>query len=61
MRPKHYPYSGKIKASTSDIVKAMETAYSEFLVKNKETQESSKRELDKATLELLRRYRIAHW
>lgn len=28
MRPKRYPYSGKSKASTTDIVKAWEKAYS---------------------------------
>lgn len=30
MRPKRYPYSGNIKASTSEIVKAWEDDYSDW-------------------------------
>lgn len=33
MRPKRHPYSGKLKASTVDIVKAWEKAYSAYRVK----------------------------
>ncbi|HEM5968125.1 hypothetical protein [Streptococcus suis] len=33
MRPKRYPYSGKLKASTMDIVKAWEKDCSEILQK----------------------------
>lgn len=57
MRPKKYPYSGKIRASTTEIVKAWETTYSEFLVKNQKTQEVVKKELDKATQRL---YSLCH-
>ena len=39
MRPKRYPFSGKTKASSSEIVKAWENAYSDFIAK---TQKSKK-------------------
>ncbi|MGT2866632.1 hypothetical protein [Streptococcus fryi] len=52
MRPNRYPYNTTLKASTTEIVKAWETSYSEFLVKNKEAQESAKKELDKAICRL---------
>lgn len=45
MRPKRYPYSGKIKASTTEIVKAWENAYSDFIVKTQKKQEQAEQEL----------------
>ncbi|NQL85328.1 hypothetical protein HO440_11030, partial [Streptococcus suis] len=48
MRPKRYPYSGKLKASTMDIVKAWEKAYSAYRVKGQKRQENAEQELDKA-------------
>lgn len=45
MRPKRYPFSGKIKASTSEIVKAWEDAYSEFIVKTQNEKERAEQEL----------------
>ena len=50
MRPKRYPYSGKIKASTIEIVKAWKDAYSDFISKTQNKQESSEQELDNAIL-----------
>ncbi|HEL2175695.1 TPA: hypothetical protein TZD94_000685 [Streptococcus suis] len=52
MRPKRYPYSGKLKASTMDIVKAWEKAYSDFVAEMQREQEQSEQELDKATQRL---------
>ena len=45
MRPKRYPYSGKIKASTTEIVKAWEDAYSDFIAKTQNEQEQSEQRL----------------
>lgn len=45
MRPKRYPFSGKIKASTTEIVKAWEDAYSDFIVKTQNEKEQSEQEL----------------
>lgn len=45
MRPKRYPFSGKIKASTTEIVKAWENSYSDFLVKTQNEQEKSEQRL----------------
>jgi hypothetical protein len=52
MRPKRYPYSGKSKASTIEIVKAWKNIYSDFIVKSQKEQEKSEQELDKAIHEL---------
>lgn len=52
MRPKRYPFSGKIKTSTTEIVKAWEDACSEFIVKTQKKQEQSEQELDKAIRKL---------
>ena len=52
MRPKRYPFSGKIRASTTEIVKAWEDAYSEFIVKTQNEKEQSEQELDKAIRKL---------
>ncbi|WP_032511615.1 hypothetical protein [Streptococcus suis] len=52
MRPKRYPYSGKLKASTTGIVKAWEKAYSAYRVKGQKRQEKAEQELDKATQRL---------
>ena len=49
MRPKRYPFSGKIKASTTEAVKAWEDAYSEFIAKTQTKQEESEQELKDAT------------
>lgn len=48
MRPKRYLFSGKIKASTTEIVKAWEDTYSDFIVKTQKKQEQSEQELCKA-------------
>lgn len=45
MRPKRYPFSGKIKASTTEIVKAFEIDYSEFIDKTQNEQEKSEQRL----------------
>lgn len=50
MRPKRYPYSGKIKASTIEIVKAWKDAYSDFIAKTQNKQERYEQELDNAIL-----------
>lgn len=50
MRPRRYPYSGKIKAATTEIVKAWKDAYSDFIAKTQNKQESSEQELDNAIL-----------
>ena len=52
MRPKRYPYSGKLKTSTIEIVKAWKNIYSDFIVKSQKEQEKSEQELDKAIHEL---------
>lgn len=49
MKPKRYPYSGKSKTSTIEIVKAWKNIYSDFIVKSQKEQEKSEQELDKAT------------
>ena len=41
MRPKRYPFSGKIKASTTEIIKVWEDAYLDFLVKTQNEKEKS--------------------
>ncbi|HEM5151708.1 hypothetical protein PCN81_10725 [Streptococcus suis] len=56
MKPKRYPYSGKLKASTMDIVKAWEKAYSAYRVKGQKRQEKAEQELDKATQRLYQLY-----
>ena len=48
MRPKRYPFSGKTNASTTEIVKAWEDAYSDFIVKTQNEKEQSEQELCKA-------------
>lgn len=48
MRPKRYPFSGKIKASTKGIVEAWENTYSDFIVKTQNEKEQSEQELCKA-------------
>lgn len=48
MRPKRYPFSGKTKTSTTEIVKAWEAAYSDFIVKTQNEKEQSEQELCKA-------------
>lgn len=52
MKPKRYPYSGKSKTSTIEIVKAWKNIYSDFIVKSQKEQEKSEQELDKAIHEL---------
>lgn len=58
MRPKRYPFSGKIKASTTEIVKAWEDAYSEFIVKTQNEQEQSEQRLQDVakSLSVIERY-----
>lgn len=60
MRPKRYPFSGKIKASTSEIVKAWEDDYSEFIDKTQKRQEKSEQELDDAILRVHRLETLTH-
>ena len=45
MRPKRYPFSGKIKASTTEIVKAFEIDYSKLIDKTQNEQEESEQRL----------------
>lgn len=45
MRPKRYPFSGKIKASTTEIVKAFEIDYSKFIAKTQNEKEKSEQRL----------------
>ena len=54
MRPRRYPYSGKIKASTTEIVKAWKDAYSDFIAKNQNKQESSEQRLQDVAKLLMR-------
>ena len=54
MRPKRYPFSGKTKASSSEIVKAWENAYSDFIAKNQNKQESSEQRLQDVAKLLMR-------
>lgn len=49
MRPKRYPFSGKIKNSTSEKVKLWERCYSEFIAKNQTEQERAEQKLKDAT------------
>lgn len=60
MRPKRYPFSGKIKASTTEIVKAFEIDYSEFIDKTQKRQEKSEQELDDAILRVHRLETLTH-
>ena len=41
MKPKRYPYSGKIKPSTMEIVKSLKNLYSDFVAKSQKEQEKS--------------------
>ncbi|MCW0964430.1 hypothetical protein [Streptococcus anginosus] len=52
MRPKHYPYSGKIKTSTIEVAKVWENTYLDFIAENQKQQEKSGQELDKSTQRL---------
>ena len=54
MRPRRYQYSGKIKASTTEIVKAWEDAYSVFNAKIQKKQERAEQKLDDASLRIHR-------
>jgi hypothetical protein len=56
MKPKHYPYSGKIKTSTIEVVKAWENAHLDFIAENQKQQEKSEQELDKSTQRLCQLY-----
>lgn len=60
MRPKRYPFSGKIKTSTTEIVKAFEIDYSEFIDKTQKRQEKSEQELDDAILRVHRLETLTH-
>ena len=60
MRPRKYPYSGKIKASTSEIVKAWEDDYSEFIVKTQNEKEKSEQKLDDTILRVHRIETLTH-
>lgn len=58
MRPKRYPFSGKIKASTTEIVKAIEIDYSKFIDKTQKKQEQAEQELQDVakSLSIIERY-----
>lgn len=58
MRPKRYPFSGKIKASTTEIVKAFEIDYSKFIDKTQKRQEQAEQELQDVakSLSIIERY-----
>lgn len=46
MRPKRYPFSGKIKTSTTEAVKVWLDDYSEFIAKTQTEQERAEQKLD---------------
>ena len=52
MRPKRYPYSGKIKTSTIEVVKAWENAHLDFIAENQKQQEKSEQELQEVIQKL---------
>lgn len=52
MRPKRYPFSGKIKASTTEAIKAWEDAYSVFNAKTQKDQERAEQKLDEISLRI---------
>ena len=58
MRPKRYPFSSKIKASTTEIVKAFEIDYSKFIDKTQKGQERAEQELQDVakSLSIIERY-----
>ena len=60
MRPKRYPFSRKIKTSTTEAVKAWEDAYSDFIAKTQKKQEKSEKELDDAILRVHRLETLTH-
>lgn len=55
MRPKRYPFSGKIKTSTTEAVKVWLDAYSIFNAKTQTEQERAEQKLD----ETIQRFRQA--
>lgn len=60
MRPKRYPFSGKTKASTTEIVKAWEDACSDFIVKTQNEKEKSEQELDDVILRVHQLETLTH-
>ena len=60
MRPRRYPYSGKIKTSTTEILKAWKDTYSDFIAKTQKKQEKSEKELDDAILRVHRLETLTH-
>ncbi len=60
MRPKRYPFSGKTKASTTEIVKAWEDDYSDFIVKTQNEKEKSEQKLDDTILRVHRIEILTH-
>lgn len=58
MRPRRYPFSGKIKTSTTEIVKAFEIDYSKFIDKTQKKQERAEQELQDVakSLSIIERY-----
>jgi len=60
MRPKRYPFSGKIKTSTSEKVKVWEKIHSEFIAKTQTKQEDSGQKLDDAILRVHRLETLTH-
>ena len=60
MRPKRYPFSGKTKASTTEIVKAWEDACSDFIVKTQNEKERSEQKLNDATSRVHRLETLTH-
>lgn len=55
MRPKRYPFSGKIKTSAAETVEVWEYAYSIFNDKTQKKQEQAEQKLR----ETIRRFRQA--
>ena len=55
MRPKRYPFSGKIKTSAAEAVEVWEYAYSIFNDKTQKKQEQAEQKLR----ETIRRFRQA--
>ncbi|WP_069996912.1 hypothetical protein [Streptococcus agalactiae] len=52
IKPKSYPYSGKIKTSTTEIVKVWKKSYLDFIAENKRQQEKSEQELQRVIQKL---------
>lgn len=60
MRPKRYPFSGRIKTSAAEAVKVWLDAYSGFIAKTQTEQEQSEQKLDDAILRVYQLETLTH-